>query len=115
MKLLPKRFRVLNYRNIDDSNWIPLERVTALVGRNESGPHRSQDLQHVSRRDLRHRTPAQAREHVMTKRMFPLRLALAVALRRRPNPRTGHLIGFNRVLEIHNSQRLDRHAKRFRP
>ena len=37
MKLLPKRFRVLNYRNIDDSNWIPLERVTALVGRNESG------------------------------------------------------------------------------
>ena len=37
MKLLPKRFRVLNYRNINDSNWIPLERDTALVGRNESG------------------------------------------------------------------------------
>ncbi len=31
------QFRVLNYRNIDDSGWIPVERVTALVGRNESG------------------------------------------------------------------------------
>ncbi len=31
------RFRVQNYRNIDDSDWVPLERVTALVGRNESG------------------------------------------------------------------------------
>ena len=31
------RFRVRNYRNIDDSGWIPLERVTAFVGRNESG------------------------------------------------------------------------------
>jgi len=31
------QFRVLNYRNIDDSGWIPIERVTALVGRNESG------------------------------------------------------------------------------
>jgi hypothetical protein len=30
-------FRVTNFRNIDDSGWIPLERVTALVGRNESG------------------------------------------------------------------------------
>ena len=37
MKLLAKRFRVLNYRNIDDSGWIPLECVTALVGRNEAG------------------------------------------------------------------------------
>ena len=37
MKLIAKRFRVLNYRNIDDSGWIPLERVTAFVGRNESG------------------------------------------------------------------------------
>ena len=31
------RFRVRNYRNIDDSDWIPLEKVTAFVGRNESG------------------------------------------------------------------------------
>src|SRR3970282_933340 len=30
-------FRVRNFRNIDDSGWIPLERVTAFVGRNESG------------------------------------------------------------------------------
>ena len=37
MKLLIKQFRVLNYRNIEDSGWIPLERVTAFVGRNESG------------------------------------------------------------------------------
>ena len=31
------RFRVQNFRNIDDSDWIKLERVTAFVGRNESG------------------------------------------------------------------------------
>lgn len=31
------RFRVFNYRNIDDSDWIPLEEVTAFVGRNEAG------------------------------------------------------------------------------
>jgi energy-coupling factor transporter ATP-binding protein EcfA2 len=31
------RYRVQNFRNIDDSGWIPLERVTAFVGRNESG------------------------------------------------------------------------------
>jgi hypothetical protein len=31
------KFRIQNYRNIDDSGWIPLERVTAFVGRNESG------------------------------------------------------------------------------
>ena len=31
------RFHVRNFRNIDDSGPIPLERVTALVGRNESG------------------------------------------------------------------------------
>jgi predicted ATPase len=31
------RFRVRNFRNIDDSDWIPLEQVTAFVGRNESG------------------------------------------------------------------------------
>ena len=37
MKLTIKQFRVLNYRNINDSGWIPLERVTAFVGRNESG------------------------------------------------------------------------------
>ncbi|WP_338661299.1 AAA family ATPase [Pararoseomonas sp. SCSIO 73927] len=35
MKLVA--FRVMNYRNIDDSGWIDLDRVTALVGRNESG------------------------------------------------------------------------------
>ena len=37
LKLIPKQFQVLNYRNINDSGWIPLERVTAFVGRNESG------------------------------------------------------------------------------
>lgn len=31
------RFRVQNFRNIDDSDWVELERVTAFVGRNESG------------------------------------------------------------------------------
>ena len=31
------RYRVENFRNIDDSGWISLERVTAFVGRNESG------------------------------------------------------------------------------
>ncbi len=31
------RFRVRNYRNIDDSGWVPLDCVTAFVGRNESG------------------------------------------------------------------------------
>lgn len=31
------RFRVQNFRNIDDSGWVPVERITALVGRNESG------------------------------------------------------------------------------
>ena len=36
-KLTARQFKVLNYRNIDDSGWIPLERVTAFVGRNESG------------------------------------------------------------------------------
>ena len=30
-------FRVQNFRNIDDSDWIALEKVTAFVGRNESG------------------------------------------------------------------------------
>lgn len=37
MNLTATRFRVLNYCNIDDSGWIPLECVTAFVGRNESG------------------------------------------------------------------------------
>ena len=37
MKLTATRFQVLNYRNIDDSDWIPIERVTAFVGRNEAG------------------------------------------------------------------------------
>ena len=31
------KFRVQNYRNIDDSGWIDLDQVTAFVGRNESG------------------------------------------------------------------------------
>lgn len=31
------RFRVQNFRNIDDSGWVALEQVTAFVGRNESG------------------------------------------------------------------------------
>ena len=37
MKLVATHFQVLNYCNIDDSGWIPLEAVTALIGRNESG------------------------------------------------------------------------------
>ncbi|WP_423924658.1 AAA family ATPase [Candidatus Palauibacter sp.] len=37
MKLMARQFRVSNFRNIDDSGWIPLERVTAFVGRNEAG------------------------------------------------------------------------------
>jgi predicted ATP-dependent endonuclease of OLD family len=36
-KLVLKRFKVTNYRNVDNSDWIPVEHVTALVGRNESG------------------------------------------------------------------------------
>jgi energy-coupling factor transporter ATP-binding protein EcfA2 len=36
-KLIAKEFRIQNYRNVDDSGWIPIETVTALVGRNESG------------------------------------------------------------------------------
>jgi energy-coupling factor transporter ATP-binding protein EcfA2 len=35
--LIAKEFRIENYRNIDDSGWVELDRVTALVGRNESG------------------------------------------------------------------------------
>ena len=31
------RYRVQNFRNVDDSGWIHLERITAFVGRNESG------------------------------------------------------------------------------
>ena len=31
------RFRVQNFRNIDDSGWVPLDQVTNFVGRNESG------------------------------------------------------------------------------
>jgi predicted ATP-dependent endonuclease of OLD family len=31
------RFRVQNFKSIDDSGWIPLDKVTAFVGRNESG------------------------------------------------------------------------------
>ena len=36
-RLTPTRFQVLNYRNFRDSGWIPLERITAFIGRNESG------------------------------------------------------------------------------
>jgi hypothetical protein len=36
-QLTAKEFKIQNYRNIDDSGWIPLETITALVGRNESG------------------------------------------------------------------------------
>lgn len=35
--LRASRFRVQNFRNIDDSGYIPIEQVTAFVGRNESG------------------------------------------------------------------------------
>lgn len=31
------RFRIQNFRSVDDSGWIALERVTTFVGRNESG------------------------------------------------------------------------------
>ena len=37
MKLKMTKFRVLNYRNITDSGWIPVEKVTSFVGCNESG------------------------------------------------------------------------------
>ena len=37
MKLIIKQFRIKNFRNIEDSGWIPFEQVTALVGRNKSG------------------------------------------------------------------------------
>lgn len=37
MDLKVTGFRVENFRNIDDSGWIPVEQVTAFVGRNESG------------------------------------------------------------------------------
>ena len=37
MRLKMTKFRVLNYRNITDSGWIPVEKVTAFVGCNESG------------------------------------------------------------------------------
>ena len=29
--------RVVNYRSIDDSSWVKVDDVTALVGKNESG------------------------------------------------------------------------------
>ena len=37
MKLKATHFQVFNYRNIDDSGRIPLNKVTAFVGRNEAG------------------------------------------------------------------------------
>jgi hypothetical protein len=30
------RYRVTNYRSVDDSGWIDADRVTALIGVNES-------------------------------------------------------------------------------
>ena len=36
-KIVATDFRVQNFRNIEDSDWIPINRVNALVGRNESG------------------------------------------------------------------------------
>ena len=30
-------FRVQNFRSVDDSDWIEIDRVTALIGTNESG------------------------------------------------------------------------------
>ena len=48
-KLLFKQFRVYNFRNIDDSGWIPVERVTAFVGRNESGKTALLGLLHPNR------------------------------------------------------------------
>lgn len=35
MRLL--KFKVCNFRSVDDSGWIDAERVTALIGVNESG------------------------------------------------------------------------------
>ena len=32
-----QRFRVQNYRNVLDSGWIEVSRITAFVGQNESG------------------------------------------------------------------------------
>jgi len=37
MELTLEQFRVQNFKNIEDSGWVPFDRVTALVGRNESG------------------------------------------------------------------------------
>jgi hypothetical protein len=36
-QLTLQEFRVENFRNIDDSGWIPVDRITTLLGRNESG------------------------------------------------------------------------------
>ena len=32
-----KKFRVTNFRSVEDSGWIDTERITALIGTNESG------------------------------------------------------------------------------
>lgn len=32
-----KRFRVTNFKSVDDSGWIDTDDVTALIGTNESG------------------------------------------------------------------------------
>ncbi len=35
--MLLRRFRITNYKSIIDSGWVTIDRVTALVGKNESG------------------------------------------------------------------------------
>ena len=37
MGMKATKFRVRNFRNIEDSGWVALDRLTAFVGRNESG------------------------------------------------------------------------------
>lgn len=37
MKMQAIRFRVQNFRNVNDSGWVSLDQITAFVGRNESG------------------------------------------------------------------------------
>ena len=37
MQLTPLRFRIQNFRSVNDSGWIELDSVTALIGRNDSG------------------------------------------------------------------------------
>lgn len=36
-ELTLQEFRVQNFKNIDDSGWVPVERITTFLGRNEAG------------------------------------------------------------------------------